>query len=369
MPDSFKGTLTSAEAGEIIKTAFCEAGFPRAAAFAVSDGGDGAAEAIFSGLGGEKIAVSVMGPLFTEVCAEYLLFGKSAFIESASCYGLGLVPEQNRDVMNATTFGVGQMILHALARGAETVLVGLGGSAGNDGGAGCAAALGVRFYNAAGRAFIPTGRTLADVFKIDFSNRDKRLVNTNLTALCDVANPFYGKNGAARVFAKQKGASAEEIKRLDEGLRHLAGLITHCELQNLPGSGAAGGLGGGIAAFLGGTLKSGFDVFASLLGLSEKIKNADLVITGEGKTDFQTLSGKLPAGVAALCKKHGKPCLLISGCIQGDMAPLYEMGITAAYATVPSAPKRTPDKAAAAGALYKTAQKAARDVKNSAKPE
>ncbi len=359
-PDSFKGTLTSKEAGDIIQSAFMKAGYDGAVALPVSDGGDGMTEAVRDAIGGEIIETTVKGPLFYAVTARYILNGKTAVIESAESCGLILVPEGERDVMNSTTYGVGQMISDALSRGAENIVIGLGGSAANDGGTGAACALGVKFYGE--HNFIPVGRTLGNIKKIDYSALNPRLKSARIIACCDVTNPFYGKNGAAYVFAGQKGASPEEIKRLDEGLKHLAGLITGCDLKTLPGSGAAGGLGGGIAAFLGGELKNGFTVVSSLLGLEEKIKAADIVITGEGKTDSQTSGGKLPAGVAALCKKYGRKCILISGCIDGDISPLFKMGITKAYSAVPTVPKKLPSKTEAADALYGAALRAAQDL-------
>ena len=336
-------------------------GFDEIVMLPASDGGDGMTEAVRDAIGGQIVEIEVKGPLFQAVKAEYIITGKIAVMESAQACGLMRVPEGERDIMNSTTYGVGQLIADALSRGAENIIIGLGGSATNDGGTGAACALGIKFYG--DFPFIPVGRTLENIKKIDYSNLDKGLKSAHIVACCDVVNPFCGKNGAAYVFAKQKGASSEEIKRLDAGLGHISDLVTDCDLKTMPGSGAAGGLGGGIAAFLGGELKNGFEIISSLLGLEEKIKSSDFVITGEGKTDAQTSGGKLPAGVASLCKRYGRPCILISGCIDGDISPLYDMGITTAYATVPIIPKKLPSKTEAADALYTAALKAARKIK------
>lgn len=359
--DSYKGTLSSKEAGEIINSAFMREGFFDNLVLPLSDGGDGMTEAVREAAGGETVRAEVKGPLFEQVAAEYVRIGKTAVIESSQACGLVRVPENSRDVMNATTYGVGQLILHALSGGAENIILGLGGSATNDGGTGMACALGVKFYG--DYPFIPVGRSLENIKRIDMSGLDPRVKRANIIACCDVDNPFFGKNGAAYIFATQKGASKEEVRRLDKGLSHLASLITNVDLKNLPGSGAAGGLGGGIAAFLGGNLKRGFDVISSFVCLEDKIRQFDMVITGEGKTDFQTLSGKLPAGVAAVCKKYSKKCILISGCIEGDISPLFERGISLAYAAAEEVPQKTPDKTEAADALYRTALRAAKEIK------
>lgn len=359
--DSYKGSLSSKDVGEIINSAFLREGFGENVVLPVSDGGDGMTEAVKEAVGGEIVNVSVKGPMFDEVSAEYVLLGKTAIIESSRACGLSLVPEKQRDVMNATTYGVGQMIAHALSKGAENIIIGLGGSATNDGGTGMAAALGVKFYG--DYPFIPVGRTLENIKRIDKSGLDKRLLKANIVACCDVDSPFCGKKGAAFMFAGQKGASAEEIKRLDAGLAHLASLIPDINLKKQQGSGAAGGLGGGIVAFLGGTLKRGFDVMSGLIGLEDKIKMFDMVITGEGKTDVQTLTGKLPSGIAALCKKHGKECIIISGCVEGDISPLFDAGVSAVYPTVEDVPKKTPSQMDAADALYRTALKVAKEIK------
>jgi glycerate kinase len=359
-PDSFKGTLTSREAGDIIQSAFMKARFDNITVLPVSDGGDGMTDAVKEALGGKTVKTEVKGPFFETIKAEYILCGKTAVIESAEACGLIRVPEDSRDPMNTTTYGVGQLISDALSKGAENIIIGLGGSATNDGGVGMACALGVKFYS--DYSFIPVGRTLINIKRIDLSSLDKRLKNAHITACCDVSNPFCGKNGAAYVYAKQKGASPEEIKRLDAGLEHLADIITNTDLKTFPGSGAAGGLGGGIAAFLGGTLMKGFEVISGLLGLEKKIQETDIVITGEGKTDSQTSSGKLPAGIASICKKYSKTCILISGCIDGDISSLYDTGVTKAYATVTDIPKKLPSKREAADTLYTTALKAAKEL-------
>lgn len=352
--DSFKGTFSSLDAGEIIRSAFSDCGFDDVTVLAVSDGGDGLIEAARFIDGGRVIRANVKNPFFNEVTAKYVMVGDTAVIESAEACGLAY----GKDVMNATTYGVGQLILSAISNGAKKIILGLGGSGTNDGGAGMACALGAKFYDT--YSFIPVGRNLVNVKRTDLSKMSKKLDGVEIIGCFDVDSPFCGEYGAAYRFARQKGATPAEVERLDEGLSVFADAVGID--KTLPGSGAAGGLGGGIAAFLGGKLKKGFDVMSSLLGIENAVKNADVVITGEGKTDIQTLAGKLPYGIADLCYSYGRHCILISGCTDGDIEPIYDAGVSQIFTCYDKIPK-TLDKDDAKKRLYSAACRAAESLR------
>lgn len=268
-PDSFKGTLSSIQACQAIRAAALEV-FPTCAAFSVpiADGGEGSVDCMLTAAGGQKRFCTVSGPLFAPVRAYYgRLDSGAAVVETAACAGLPLVQAPNP--LYTTTYGVGELVLAAAGSGAERVIVGLGGSATNDGGCGMAAALGVRFYNGRGGAFVPVGGTLRDIARIDCSGIDKRLAGVQIAAMCDIENPLYGPKGAAYVFGPQKGADAAAVAALDAGLRHLAAVAardlgTGCAGD--PGAGAAGGLGFGMRAFLGAELKNGIETALDAAG-------------------------------------------------------------------------------------------------------
>lgn len=331
--DSFKGTFSSARAGGIIKSAFLRAGFGSVDCLPVSDGGEGFADAAAGKIGGNKINAAVTGPLFEKTDASYILAGKTAVIESAEACGLKLVPKSRRDPLKTTTYGVGELVAHAVLNGAEDIIIGLGGSATNDGGTGFACALGGKFYGT--RSPVPVGGTLKDITSVDLSAVNAKYSGVSITGCYDVSTPFCGEDGASRVYSPQKGADQAGVEILEAGMKNLAGLISPPDLFTLRGGGAAGGLGGGIAAFTGGSLKRGFDYISSLLKLEEIIPRYDLVVTGEGKTDPQTLYGKLPAGVAAICLAKGVDCFLISGAVVGDLTKLYGLGVTKSFAAAP----------------------------------
>ena len=335
IPDSFKGTLSSRQVCETMARAIGNR-LPRATvrSIPVADGGEGTVEAFLTALGGEKVEATVCGPLFAPMKSFYgLLPDGTAVIEMAACAGLPLAGSK-KNPERTTTYGVGQLIVDALDKGARKFLIGLGGSATNDGGCGCAAACGVRFFEANGSSFVPSGRNLTDIMAIDMKEADPRLKECTFTVLCDIDNPLCGETGASAVFGPQKGADEAMIKRLDEGLRHLAWLWKRdlgCDLLNLPGGGAAGGMGAGMAAFFGGTLRPGIDLLLDTVGFDTLAKDADLIFTGEGCLDGQTLRGKAVAGVARRAKALSLPVIAVVGGSKGDLAPLYDQGLTAAF--------------------------------------
>lgn len=339
VPDSFKGSLTAAEVCDILGEVFSRH-FPEAELVRVplADGGEGSTAAFLSAVGGERRVVRVQGPFGEEVRAPYaILPGKhTAVIEMAACAGLPLAQAAGRlDPGRATTYGVGQMILDALQIGCREILLCLGGSATNDGGAGCAAALGVRFLDSSGRSFVPVGDTLQNIAHIDLLGRAPVLAGATLKVLCDIKNPLCGPRGAAAVFAPQKGASPDEVLRLDAGLAHLAA-VAEADLGvsviNLPGAGAAGGMGAGAVAFLGATLCPGIDLLLDLVGFDGLLKDASLVLTGEGCIDGQTAQGKVIAGVARRARVAGVPVIAFGGVIGEGAWALYDMGVTAMVA-------------------------------------
>ena len=335
IPDSFKGTLSSREVCAVMEQAVLRR-LPGATVHAlpVADGGEGTVEAFLTALGGEKVTAKVCGPHFAPMEASYgLLPDGTAVIEMAACAGLPLVGKK-KNPERATTYGVGELILHALDRGARKFLMGLGGSATNDGGCGCAAACGVRFYEKNGSSFVPSGRNLTDIEKIDMTFADPRLKECSFTVLCDIDNPLCGPTGAAAVFGPQKGADEAMVTRLDMGLRHLARRWLEDlgkDLLFLPGGGAAGGMGAGMAAFFGGTLKPGIDTLLDAVGFDGLARNAHLILTGEGKLDGQTARGKAVCGIAKRAKALGVPVIALVGGSEGDLAPLHEVGLTAVF--------------------------------------
>ena len=309
--DSFKGTLSSLEAGTIIMNTI-KKNHPDYDVFVipVADGGEGTVEAVLQGRKGEKIAVEVSGPYFEKMTSEYAYFpdDNSAVIEMASCAGLPLV----KDKMNprlTTTYGVGEMVQDAVNKGIKKICIGLGGSCTTDGGCGYAAALGTRFYDDQGNSFIPTGETLKNICHIVPAE-----IKADISAMCDVINPLYGPLGASYIFARQKGRNDEDIRYLDEGLRHLANVVRNdlgIEAEQIPGAGAAGGLGYGMIAFTNARLDRGINRILDIVHYDEIIKDADIVITGEGRLDWQSFQGKVIDGVTK--RSPGKRVILVVG--------------------------------------------------------
>ncbi|WP_163335650.1 glycerate kinase [Desulfopila sp. IMCC35008] len=336
-PNAFKGSLSAHEAAEAISRGVLR-GFPDCEVIQVpvADGGDGLLEIATDALGGEVCDVTVKGPDMQEITSSFgwVRENRVAVIEMASASGLAILPEAKRDPTLTTTFGTGELILAALDKGAQRIIVGLGGSATCDGGIGMATSLGYRFLDEAGNALPPIGKSLQHIVSIDTSDIDQRLAQVVFDGVCDVTNPLTGENGASHVYSPQKGASAEQVLELDEGLSNLADVIKRemgMDIRDVPGAGAAGGLGAGLHCFLSARLEKGIDLVLDLVELEKKIQGADLVITGEGQIDFQTRFDKAPAGVARLANRYGIPCIAICGSIGEKIHELYETGIISVF--------------------------------------
>lgn len=336
VPDSFKGTLSAIEVCNIMKSSiknlYKDANI---ISVPVADGGEGTVDAFLYALGGEKKSVWV-SDAFNEqkILAHYaMLKDNIAVIEMAACAGLPLV--KNRlEPDKTTTFGVGELIIDAINNGAKKIILGLGGSATNDGGCGMAAALGVKFKDEQDQKFIPTGGTLSKIYKIDMNNIYSKIKDVEFISMCDVDNPLCGRLGASAVFAPQKGADEDMVKSLDEGLAHLAKVIKrdlHIEVKDIKGAGAAGGLGAGSIAFLQSKLTKGIDVILDTINFDELVSKADIVFTGEGKFDSQSLHGKVVMGVANRSQKYKTPVIVVTGAIGENIQEAYNKGITAIF--------------------------------------
>ncbi len=332
--DSFKGSISSVEAGEAVRLAAAKA-IPgsETMVFPVADGGEGTVDALCAGLGGERISITVSGPLGKPVNAVYgILPDGTVVMEMAAAAGITLVPENLRDPMVTTTFGVGQMITDALDRGCRRFLMGIGGSATNDGGVGMLAALGFRFLDGEGQPVQMGAGGLEALRSVDRQTADPRLSEAVFRVACDVKNPLCGENGCSAVYGPQKGASTETIAKMDGWLQNYAALSGGD--PEFPGAGAAGGLGFAFLSYLHATLEPGVEIALSETGLEEAVCSADLVVTGEGRLDSQTVMGKAPMGVARLAKKHGKPVIAFSGCVTRDAVVCNEHGIDAFFPVV-----------------------------------
>lgn len=334
IPDSFKGTMSSREVGQIIRQE-AVACWPQVETICVevADGGEGTVDAFLSVLPGEKKTLCVQGPFGEEVEGFYGMVGDTAIIEMAAAAGLPLAGK-NPNAGQTTTFGVGQLMRAALDDGAKKIILGLGGSATNDGGTGAAAALGVKFRNASGEAFVPVGDTLCDIAHIDFSGCDTRLSQVPVIAMCDVDNPLCGPHGAAAVFGPQKGASDTQILRLDNGLHHLAKVILQDMGQDIlyiEGAGAAGGMGGGAVAFFCAKLQRGIDVVLDTVHFDNMLQDCSMVITGEGRIDEQSAHGKVISGIAQRAKVHHVPVIAIVGDIGDGADAMYDVGVSAIF--------------------------------------
>lgn len=334
IPDSFKGTLSSTEICQIARGAIARY-FPECevVTIPVADGGEGTVACFAQAMRVEQITVPVSGPYGERVQATYARRGKTAIIEMASAAGLPLT-NGHCDPEQTTTFGVGELIGHAVDHGCEQIILGLGGSATNDGGCGCAAALGVRFLDRNGQTFVPTGGTLERIAAIDCGGIKERFGPVCVSVMCDVENPLCGPAGAAHVFAWQKGADAEMVERLDSGLRWLGEIMErdlHCSVAEMPGAGAAGGMGAGCVAFLGAELKSGIETILDVVGFNDVITGSDLVITGEGRIDSQSIHGKVISGIAKRTAAKGVPLLALVGSIHPSAVGAYDLGVTAMF--------------------------------------
>lgn len=340
-PDSFKECLSAVEVAEALavgaRRALPDATIDLAP---IADGGEGTVDALVHAAGGVKRRVIVTGPLGNPVEAAYGILddAKTAVIETAAASGLALVPKALRDPRIATSRGTGELMRHALENGARIILVGLGGSAINDGGAGMAQALGYRLLDAAGNEIANGGAALSHLDRIDATRAIPELAGATFIGACDVENPLCGPDGASFVYGPQKGATPAAVVELDAALNHLAAVIRrdlNRNVASVKGAGAAGGLGAGLMAFCNAQLKRGFDVVADACRLDERIEKADLVITGEGALDRQTVFGKAPAGICRLASKRGIPVVGVAGRLDNGYQALYEMGLTAAFSISP----------------------------------
>ncbi len=339
--DSFKECMSAEEACIAIKNGFkdvykndCEVSI-----VPMSDGGEGTVQSLVASTNGEIIETTVTGPLFEKVNAFYGILGnsKTAVIEMASASGLELVDIEKRNPMKTTTYGTGELILSALEKGVETIILGIGGSATNDCGVGMATALGIKFLDENDKEIKPCGGELDKVVKIDYSNLDERVSKTSFIIACDVTNPLTGEKGASNVYGRQKGATEEQVKILDSNLKNIANIVEKqkgINIDTISGAGAAGGMGAGAVAFLNGELKKGIDIVIEYSNLENYVKDVDLVITGEGQIDSQSAFGKTPVGVAKVAKRHNKKVIALAGSLGNGYEAVYDCGIDCAFSIV-----------------------------------
>ena len=336
-PNAFKGSINAVEAAEAMKKGILAAiSTCDVNCVPVADGGDGLTDVMLAALGGTRVEAMISGPRMQPLSAPFCMVTsqKLAVVEMAKASGLALLPETLHDPTRTTTYGTGELIRAAIDNGATRIIVGIGGSATCDGGIGMAAALGYRFLDETGTPVEPVGGSLGAIADIDCQNIDPRLDGVSVSVACDVTNPLTGDNGASVVYAPQKGATPEQVTRLDAGLANLARVIRKdmgVAIADIPGAGAAGGLGGGLVAFVGAQLKPGIDLVIDVVGLKNCIAGADLVLTAEGRIDRQTRFNKAPAGVARMAKAAGVPCIAICGGIGDGIESLYDIGIDAVF--------------------------------------
>jgi len=342
-PQSLKGSLTAAQAGRAIAQGV-QIVYPQAevAIVPVADGGEGTVQALVDATGGKIFQQSVTGPLGEPVMAFYGILGdgRTAAIEMAASSGLPLVPPERRDPRITTTYGVGELILAALEQGSRHFIIGIGGSATNDGGAGMAQALGASLTDQQGFAIARGGAALSRLHHISMDGMDARLQECTFEVACDVNNPLTGPTGAAAVYGPQKGATPAMVKELDNALAQYAAVIERdlgLSVRDIPGAGAAGGLGAGLLAFLHATLRPGAHIVLEAVKLEEHLRQADLIITAEGQLDSQTAYGKSVGAVAALAKRYGLPVLALAGSLGDDYQTVYDLGVDA-VAVLPSKP-------------------------------
>ncbi|URT73219.1 glycerate kinase [Cytobacillus firmus] len=340
-PDSFKESLSALEAANAIERGF-KSIFPDAQykKMPMADGGEGTVQSLVDATYGRMIECTVTGPLGEPVQAFFGLMGdgKTAVIEMAAASGLHLVPPEKRNPLLTSTRGTGELITAAADTGVQHIIIGIGGSATNDAGAGMIQALGGKLYGKTGREIGPGGVALAELSAIDMSNLDPRLRDIHIEVACDVDNPLTGPKGASAIFGPQKGATQEMVQLLDRNLGHFADIVEHAlgkPFRDIEGAGAAGGIGGSLLAFLNADLKRGIDIVLDAVNFEEEVKGADLVITGEGRIDSQTIYGKTPIGVAKAAKKHGIPVFGLAGSLSDDSHIVHDHGIDALFSIVP----------------------------------
>ena len=339
-PDSYKESLSALEVAQAVEAGFRQV-FPDAdyVLVPVADGGEGTVDAMVAATGGRKETVTVSGPLGEPVEAFYGLTGDgdTAVIEMAAASGLALVPPDRRNPLLTSSRGTGELIRAALDAGARRFILGIGGSATNDGGAGMVQALGARLLDLEGRELDGSGGDLARLERIDVSALDPRLAECRIEVACDVDNPLTGARGASAVFGPQKGATPEMVQALDANLARLARIVGRdlgVAVDTVPGAGAAGGMGAAMLAFFGATLKPGIEIVTAAVDLDTQVRDADLVITGEGRIDFQTVHGKTPIGVARVAKRHGKPVIGIAGSLGAEVGVVHAHGIDAVFSVL-----------------------------------
>lgn len=334
IPDSFKGTLSSMGVCNIIKSKVLE--FHNdcdAITIPIADGGEGTVDCFLHTMNAEKISLTSTNAYNELISCYYARFDDTAVLEMAQCAGLPQV-EGRMNPAKTTTYGVGTVIRHAVDNGCKNIIIGLGGSCTNDGGAGMAHALGTVFKNSEGNTFVPTGDTLCNIASIDNSAAEEFLKDCSITAMCDITNPLYGPNGAAYVFSPQKGADETMVKLLDHNLKDLSAAVKkhiQLDISELEGAGAAGGMGAGVVAFLGGHLKSGIETILDLIHFDEMLEGTDLVFTGEGRIDSQSVQGKVISGIAKACKNKNIPVVAIVGCIGNEAEKAYDIGVTSIF--------------------------------------
>lgn len=335
-PDSFKGSMSAEAVCRITKKAAQEI-FPAAdiQLLPLADGGEGTCDALMEVLPGEVVSCTVHGPLGDFVTAQYGILESSnvkiAIMDMASASGLTLVPAAQRDVFHSSTFGTGEMILDAIERGCQHIYLGLGGSATSDGGMGMAAALGVRFLDESGQPLEPVPASMTAIHSVDVSALDFRIAETHITVMSDVKNPLLGSSGAVYVYGPQKGIPDARLSGADTAMAHYIEEVergTGKSVRNIPGAGAAGGLGAGLLAFTSCEIASGIETILDLLHFDELLTDTDVVITGEGRMDSQSAFGKVIAGVAAHCKSQGLPCLVLAGSLDDGAEEMYNLGVT-----------------------------------------
>jgi glycerate kinase len=339
-PDSYKESLSALEVATAIERGFREI-FPSAEyiKIPVADGGEGTVEAMVAATNGRIVKVAVKGPLGEQAEGFYGISGdeQSAFIEMAAASGLEMVPPAKRDPLITTSWGTGELIRHALDAGVKHIIIGIGGSATNDGGAGMVQALGAKLLDEQDRQIAPGGAALESLARIDLRDLDKRLAGCRIEVACDVTNPLTGEAGASAVFGPQKGATPEMIARLDKALAHYAEIIARdldIDVLNLAGGGAAGGMGAALYAFCGAELRQGIEIVTDALALDKHVRGADLVITGEGRIDSQTVHGKVPVGVAKVAKRYNIPVIGIAGSLTADVGVVHDHGIDAVFSVL-----------------------------------
>lgn len=366
-PDSFKGSVTSIEVGTKIKEAFLqEFPFAKIDVIPMADGGEGTLDALLFGTDGHKVELNATGPLLDMVATNYGVLGndQTVVIEIAAVAGLPMVPKSERNPMNTSTKGIGEVILHALDQGHRQFIIGLGGSATNDGGLGMLQALGVTFLDQEGQVVPPVGASVGKVKKVDYSTMDARLRDCRIKVATDVTNPLCGKQGASYVFAPQKGATPEQVVQMDEALQNYSELIhahLHKKCSEHPGAGAAGGLGFAFLS-LGAELLPGAQIVAEAVGLEEKLKQCDWVLTGEGQSDYQTAFGKVPYYIGKLAKQHGKHAILLSGSLGKGAEQLHEVFVSI-HSIAPGPVSLDESMANGATYIFKAAHNIARLIK------